>query len=71
MTKGIVIKTINGEVHYYDYNDIYIYDFEYKPSILRIDLKDGSFVEYTRRNLIYVRLEKSDEDKHISGKEKE
>jgi len=71
MTKGLVIKTINGEIHYINYNDIYRYNFEYTPSVLRIDFKDGSFVEYTRRNLIYIRLDKTDdEDKHI-GKEKE
>lgn len=30
------------------------WDFEYKDDILRIDFKDGSFIEFNRKHIILV-----------------
>ena len=52
--KGIKIVDINGQTYTFDYEDIYIYDFEYTPSVLRIDFKNGAFIEFTRSNIVYA-----------------
>ena len=54
--KGIKIGDINGNTYKFDYEDIYIYDFEYTPYVLRIDFKDGGVVEFTRKNIVYVEI---------------
>ena len=54
--KGLKIGDINGKTYTFEYEDIYIYDFEYTPNILRIDFKDGGFVEFTRQNIVYVEI---------------
>ena len=54
--KGIKIGDINGQTYTFDYEDIYIYNFEYTPSVLRIDFKDGGIVEFMRSNIVYVEI---------------
>ena len=57
MTESIRIRTIDGNLHSFHYNDIFRYDFEYTPNVLRIDFKDGSFVEFTRQNIIFAEID--------------
>ena len=54
--KGIKIRDIRGNTYFFDYEDIYIYDFEYTPNVLRIDFKDGEIIEFTRRNIVFVEV---------------
>ena len=42
------------------------WDFDYSDKILRIDFKDGSFIEYYKQNIICVEVNKA-----ISGKDSE
>lgn len=35
-------------------DEIAYWDFEYKPDILRIDFKDGSFIEFYKQNVVCV-----------------
>ena len=55
------IKEINiicvGDIRYrFDAKNIYAFDFEFKPDILRIDFKDNSFIEYNKNNIICVEV---------------
>ena len=54
LTKAIRVKTIDGSYYKFRLDDVSQYDFEYTPTVLRIDFKDGTFVEFTRRNIIFV-----------------
>lgn len=54
MTKAIRIKTIDGRYYKFPLDDIFSYDFEYSPTILRIDFKDSSFIEFTKNNIIFA-----------------
>lgn len=54
MSKAIRIKTIDGSYYKFPLDDILHYEFEYTPNILRVDFKDGTFVEFTRRNIIFA-----------------
>ena len=46
-----------GDVRYrFKADKIRHYNLEYKPDILRIDFKDGSFVEFTRQNILVVEV---------------
>ena len=54
LTKAIRVKTIDGSYYKFPLEDISRYDFEFSPTILRIDFKDGTFVEFTRRNIIFA-----------------
>ena len=66
--ESIIIRTNAYNVNEYNvftyhYKDISRYDLEYMPNVIRIDFKDGSYVEFTRNNIMYVevRLEKGEE----------
>ena len=52
LTKEIRVKTIDGSYYKSPLDDILHYEFEYTPNILRVDFKDGTFVEFTRQNII-------------------
>ena len=55
------VKEINivcvGDLRYrFDEKIIQNWDFDYNGHILRIDFKDGSFVEYYKQNIICVEV---------------
>ena len=54
LTKAIRIKTIDGSYYKFPLDDVSQYDFEFMPTVLRVDFKDGTFVEFTRRNIIFA-----------------
>ena len=54
LTKAIRVKTIDGSYYKFPLDDIAHYDFEYMPTVLRVDFKDGTFIEFTRRNIIFA-----------------
>jgi hypothetical protein len=54
ITKTIRVKTIDGRFYKFPLDDVAQYDFEYTPTVLRVDFKDGTFVEFTRRNIIFA-----------------
>ena len=44
-----------GDVRYrFIEDDIQSFDFDYNEHILRIDFKDGSFIEFYKRNILCV-----------------
>ena len=48
-----------GDLRYrFDGKLIASWDFEYKDDILRIDFKDGSFVEFNRKHIVVVEFNK-------------
>lgn len=53
-TKAILIKTIDGSNYKFRLDDVSQYDFEYTPTVLRIDFKDETFFEFTRQNIIFA-----------------
>lgn len=53
-TKAILIKTIDGSYYKFSLDDVSQYDFEYTPTVLRVDFKDGTFFEFTRQNIIFA-----------------
>jgi hypothetical protein len=58
-----MIKEINvicvGDLRYrFDYETIQHYDFDYTDRIMRIDFKDGSFIEFQIINIICVEVNK-------------
>ena len=56
-----------GDIRYRFSGDIIqSWDFNYNQEILRIDFRDGSFIEFYRRNIICVEF-----NKHIADKERE
>lgn len=48
------IKTIDGNIHRFFNEDINYYDFDYDKHIVRFDFKDGSFIEFNKRNIVYI-----------------
>ena len=54
LTKAIQVKTIDGNYYKFLLDDVERYDFEYTPTVLRVDFKDGTFIEFTRRNIIFA-----------------
>ena len=54
LTKAIRVKTIDGSYYKFQLDDVAQYDFEYTPTVLRVDFKDGTFVEFTRQNIIFA-----------------
>ena len=54
ITKAIRVRTIDGSYYKFPLDDIAQYDFEYTPNVLRLDFKDGTFVEFTRQNIIFA-----------------
>ena len=54
LTKAILIKTIDGSYYKFPLDNVSQYDFEYTPTVLRVDFKDGTFIEFTRRNIIFA-----------------
>ena len=60
--KALKILDITGKTYIFNYEDIYIYNFEYTPNVLRIDFKNGGFVEFTRQNIVYINLIVDDEE---------
>ena len=55
---NIRIMDITGATHVFGVEVIDHYDFEYSPEILRIDFRDYSFVEFYKRNIISVEVNK-------------
>ena len=56
MIKEINIISVGDIRHRYNGNLIQTWNFDYNDEILRIDFKDGSFVEYYKRNVICVEV---------------
>lgn len=54
LTKAIRVKTIDGSYYKFSLDDVSHYDFEYTPTVLRVDFKDGTFFEFTRQNIIFA-----------------
>jgi hypothetical protein len=54
--REINILCVWGVAHRYDGENIRHWDFDYNDHILRIDFKDGSFVEYYKQNIICVEV---------------
>lgn len=54
LTKAIRVKTIDGSYYKFPLDDVTLYDFEYTPNVLRLDFRDGTFIEFTRRNIIFA-----------------
>ena len=48
------IRTIDGQIYRFYNENINYYDFDYTPKIIRFDFKDGSFIEFYKRNVVYV-----------------
>ena len=63
------MKEINiicvGDLRYrFNADIIQHWDFDYNDTIIRIDFKDGSFIEFYKRNVICVEFNKAEsEDK--------
>ena len=58
-----MIKEINiicvGDLRYrFDYETILHYDLDYNYEVVRIDFKDGSFVEFQKCNVICIEVNK-------------
>ena len=66
MPEEINIVSIGDVRHRYKGEIIQSWDFDYSDSILRIDFKDGSYVEYYKQNIICVEYVK-----HIEGRSEE
>lgn len=56
MIAEINILCLDGHRYRYQMEDIQHYDLEYCKNVTRIDFKDGSFIEFTRSNIICVEL---------------
>ena len=54
ITKAIQVKMIDGSYYKFPLDDVAQYDFEFSPTVLRVDFKDGTFIEFERRNIIFV-----------------
>lgn len=48
------IRTIDGQIYRFHNKEINHYDFDYNSEVIRFDFKDGSFVEFYKRNVVYV-----------------
>ena len=48
------IRTIDGQIYRFYNDDIYKFNFDYTPEIIRFDFKDGSFIAFYKRNVVYV-----------------
>ena len=48
------IRTIDGQIYRFYNDDIYKFNFDYTPKIIRFDFKDGSFIAFYKRNIAYV-----------------
>ena len=57
------IYDVTGMYHTYYLKDVDSY--EYTPTILRIEFKDGSYVEYTRSNIVYIDVD--DHEKELEN----
>ena len=58
------IRTIDGQIYRFYTEDIYNLNFDYAPELIRFDFKDGSFIEFYKRNVMYVEaIAESDEKK--------
>ena len=55
MPKEIVIRCIENQEYHINGDDIQYWDFDYNQDVLRIDNKNGSFVEFYKRNIIWVK----------------
>ena len=55
-----------GDLRYrFFYDIIQYYDFDYNDKVMRIDFKDGSFIEFQKSNIICVEVNKAKEE--VSG----
>lgn len=50
------ILCLGGYSYCYKMEDIQHYDLEYCKNVTRIDFKDGSFIEFTRNNIICIAM---------------
>lgn len=48
------IRTIDGQIYRFYKDDICMFDFDYTPKIIRFGFKDGSSIEFYKRNVAYV-----------------
>ena len=56
MPKEIVIRCIENQEYHIHGDDLQYWDFDYNQDVLRIDNKNGSFVEFYKRNIIWVKF---------------
>ena len=49
-----------GDLRYrFSYDTIQHYEFDYNDRVMRIDFKDGSFIEFQKANVICVEVNKA------------
>ncbi len=53
---SIQVLCVEGHAYEFLYEDILDYNFEFRPDVFRIDLFDGSFVEFNRDKIISITL---------------
>lgn len=46
----------DDKIYRFKMDDISYYDLEYTVNVARVDFKDGSFIEFTRSNIICVEI---------------
>lgn len=56
--KEMNIVCVGNIRHRYSGDIIQHWDFDYNDNILRIDFTDGSFIEYYKKNIICVEVNK-------------
>ena len=54
--RNITITCVGHIMHRYIGYNIKCWDFDYNDHILRIDFKDGSFIEFYKQNIICVEV---------------
>ena len=58
MIKEINVIWTGNERYRFAYDIIQHYDLNYNAEVIRIDFKDGSFIEFQKRNVICVEVNK-------------
>ena len=46
------IICMNGKRYRFPTDEIKYWDFEFKSDVVRIDFKDGSFIEFNKRHIV-------------------
>ena len=62
MFNKAIIRAVDHNVYTIKGSMVSRYDLEYSPSIVRFDFNDNSFTEFTRRNIISITIEPSEEE---------
>lgn len=61
------IRTIDGQIYRFYNDDIYKFNFDYTPKIIRFDFKDGSFIAFYKQNVAYVEAIAEKESKNAES----